>query len=49
MSRRSLKKWAARLTDEEIDQIVKQALRDFKAEDARAELKKLLLQRKRPV
>ena len=37
-SRPSLKEWAARLFDEEIDQIVKQVLRDFKADEIWVEL-----------
>ena len=46
MSRSSMKEWAPRLTPEEIDKIVKQVIRDFKAESARAELKKLMREKK---
>ena len=48
MSRPSMKTWAVRLTPEEIDSVVKQCIREFKTAEGRAEIIKILKD-KRPI
>jgi hypothetical protein len=46
MSRLSMKEWTARLTPEEVDQIIKQVIREFKTEEGNAEIIKILKDKK---